>query len=64
MDVMRDIEHREERLCVGSSVTHKIFGVGIVEEVNEETKTYSVRFPEFHNVTKPISFEYQGFVTK
>ena len=42
---------------VGTQVKHKVFGEGIVEEVNESNKTYTVRFM---STTKPISFDYTG----
>ncbi|MBQ8403467.1 MAG: hypothetical protein IJX55_03455 [Clostridia bacterium] len=42
---------------VGDQVRHKIFGEGIIEEVDERTKTYYIRFV---NDTKPISFDYVG----
>ena len=41
----------------GTQIKHKVFGEGIVEEVNEQTKTYYIRF--VHGV-KPISFDYKG----
>lgn len=43
--------------AVGTQVKHKVFGEGMVEEVNEQTKTYMVRF--IHAV-KPINFDYIG----
>ena len=42
---------------VGDQVRHKIFGEGIIEEVDERTKTYYIRFV---NGTKPINFDYTG----
>lgn len=42
---------------VGDQVRHKIFGEGIIEEVDERTKTYYIRFM---NGTKPINFDYTG----
>lgn len=42
---------------VGDQIRHKAFGEGIVEEVDERTKTYYIRFV---NGVKPISFQYNG----
>jgi len=42
---------------VGDQVKHKAFGEGVVEEVDELTKTYIVRFLVG---CKPIRFDYQG----
>ena len=42
---------------VGDQIRHKAFGEGIVEEVDEKTKTYYIRFV---NGIKPISFSYKG----
>lgn len=42
---------------VGDQIRHKVFGEGIVEQVDEQTKTYHIRFV---NGTKPISFGYNG----
>ena len=42
---------------VGDQIRHKVFGEGIVEEVDEETKTYYIRFV---NGRKPINFNYNG----
>jgi hypothetical protein len=44
-------------LTVGTNVKHKAFGEGVIEEVDELTKTYIIRFL---TGTKPIRFEYQG----
>lgn len=44
-------------LPVGTNVKHKVFGEGVIEEVDELTKTYIIRFLIG---TKPIRFEYQG----
>lgn len=44
-------------LPVGTTVKHKVFGEGVIEEVDENTKTYMIRFLVG---TKPIRFEYQG----
>ena len=44
-------------LPVGTNVKHKVFGEGVIEEVDELTKTYIIRFLAG---TKPIRFEYQG----
>ncbi len=43
--------------AVGSQVKHKVFGEGMVEEIDEETKTYMIRFMIG---IKPISFHYSG----
>lgn len=42
---------------VGDQIRHKIFGEGIIEKVDEQTKTYDIRFV---NGNKPISFSYKG----
>ncbi len=42
---------------IGDQIRHKIFGEGIIEEVDEKTKTYYIRFV---NGTKPINFAYNG----
>lgn len=42
---------------VGDQIRHKVFGEGIVERVEESTKTYYIRFV---NGTKPINFNYNG----
>ncbi len=42
---------------VGDQIRHKAFGEGIIEEVDEKTKTYYIRFV---NGIKPISFSYKG----
>lgn len=42
---------------VGDQIRHKVFGEGIVERVEESTKTYYIRFV---NGTKPINFHYNG----
>ncbi len=42
---------------VGDQIRHKVFGEGIVEDVDEQTKTYHIRFV---NGTKPINFGYNG----
>jgi DNA helicase-2/ATP-dependent DNA helicase PcrA len=42
---------------VGDQLLHKVFGEGIVESVDEKTKTYYIRFV---NGIKPISFSYTG----
>ena len=44
-------------LEVGDRVKHKAFGEGVIEEVDELTKTYIIRFL---NGVKPIRFDYQG----
>jgi len=44
-------------LPVGTTVKHKAFGEGVIESVDENTKTYIIRFLIG---TKPIRFEYQG----
>jgi DNA helicase-2/ATP-dependent DNA helicase PcrA len=43
--------------AVGTNVKHKVFGEGVIEEVDELTQTYMVRFL---NGIKPIRFGYQG----
>lgn len=53
-------EQREEsitRYQLGAQVKHKAFGEGMIEEVDEKTKTYMIRFMQG---IKPISFEYKG----
>ncbi len=42
---------------VGDQLRHKVFGEGIVEEVDEQTQTYHIRFV---GGVKPISFSYNG----
>ena len=44
-------------LPVGTYVKHKVFGEGVIEIVDENTKTYTIRFLIG---TKPIRFDYQG----
>ncbi|MDR0286635.1 MAG: hypothetical protein LBI03_02850 [Clostridiales bacterium] len=46
-----------EFLPVGTNVKHKVFGEGVIEAVDENTRTYTIRFLIG---TKPIRFEYQG----
>ena len=41
----------------GDQLRHKVFGEGIIEEVDEKTRTYFIRFT---NGIKPISFDYKG----
>ncbi len=41
----------------GDQVRHKAFGEGMVERVDEQTRTYYIRFV---NGIRPISFDYQG----
>ena len=48
---------REASYPVGAQVKHKVFGEGIVEAIDDNTKTYIIRF--MHG-TKPISFGYKG----
>jgi DNA helicase-2/ATP-dependent DNA helicase PcrA len=43
--------------AVGTNVKHKVFGEGVIEETDELTQTYMVRFL---NGIKPIRFGYQG----
>lgn len=42
---------------VGDYIRHKVFGEGVIEEVDEKTKTYYIRFV---NGIKPINFYYNG----
>lgn len=42
---------------VGDQMKHKVFGEGIIEEVDEKTRTYYIRFV---NGRKPINFHYDG----
>ncbi len=42
---------------VGDQMMHKVFGEGVIEVVDEKTKTYMIRFV---NGIKPISFNYGG----
>ena len=44
-------------LPIGTNVKHKVFGEGVIEEADELTKTYIIRFLIG---TKPIRFDYQG----
>lgn len=41
----------------GDQLRHKVFGEGIVEEVDEKTRTYYIRFT---NGIKPVRFDYNG----
>jgi len=41
----------------GDQIRHKVFGEGIIESVDEMTKTYYIRFV---NGVKPINFNYNG----
>ena len=43
--------------AVGAQVRHKVFGEGIVEEIDEVSKTYLIRFMQG---IKPINFDYMG----
>jgi hypothetical protein len=43
--------------AVGTHVKHKVFGEGVIEEVDALTQTYMIRFL---NGIKPIRFGYQG----
>ena len=48
----------EKTTCaVGDQVRHKAFGEGMVERVDEQTRTYYIRFV---NGIRPISFDYTG----
>ena len=47
----------DEVYKVGDQIRHKVFGEGIVEEVDERTRTYYIRFV---NGVKPINFSYTG----
>jgi DNA helicase-2/ATP-dependent DNA helicase PcrA len=42
---------------IGAKVKHKVFGEGVVEQVDEKTKTYYIRFLIG---SKPIRFDYNG----
>ena len=44
-------------LPAGTAVKHKAFGEGVIESLDENTKTYMIRFLIG---TKPIRFDYQG----
>ena len=50
-------EVKIETYEVGMQIRHKVFGEGIVEEVDETRKTYYIRFV---NGVKPIKFDYNG----
>jgi len=43
--------------AAGTNVKHKVFGEGVIESVDENAKTYMIRFLIG---TKPIRFDYQG----
>ena len=47
----------QNHLAAGDRVKHKAFGEGVIETVDENTKTYTIRFL---NGIKPIRFDYQG----
>ena len=47
----------DTHLEIGDRVKHKAFGEGVIEALDEVTKTYTIRFL---NGTKPIRFDYQG----
>lgn len=47
----------QTHLSVGDRVKHKAFGEGVIEALDETTKSYSIRFL---NGVKPIRFDYQG----
>jgi len=55
----KKFENVQQIFEVGTYVKHKVFGEGKIEEVNEKTKTYMVRFL---NGIKPISFAYTGLI--
>mgnify|MGYP000983719664 CR=1 FL=1 len=42
---------------VSDQIRHKVFGEGVIESVDEKTKTYYIRFV---NGVKPINFNYNG----
>jgi DNA helicase-2/ATP-dependent DNA helicase PcrA len=44
-------------LTAGTTVKHKVFGEGVIESIDENTKTYTIRFLMG---IKPIRFDYQG----
>jgi DNA helicase-2/ATP-dependent DNA helicase PcrA len=44
-------------LEVGDRVKHKVFGEGVIEGLDENVKTYTIRFL---TGVKPIRFDYQG----
>ncbi len=43
--------------AIGDQVRHKAFGEGMIERVDEKTRTYYIRFV---NGVRPISFDYAG----
>ena len=43
--------------AAGDKVKHKSFGEGVIESLDEKTKTYMIRFS---NGVKPIRFDYHG----
>lgn len=43
---------------VGTNVSHRVFGEGVIKSLNYSTKTYMVEFAG--GSTKPISFNFQG----
>ena len=47
----------QNHLATGDRVKHKVFGEGLIESLDENTKTYTIRFL---TGTKPIRFDYQG----
>jgi len=47
----------DAHLPEGAAVKHKVFGEGVIESLDEETKTYMIRFLAG---VKPIRFDYQG----
>ena len=47
----------QNRLETGDKVKHKAFGEGVIESLNEDTKTYMIRFLIG---IKPIRFDYLG----
>lgn len=51
--------NKEEQVVykVGDQMRHKVFGEGVIEEVDEKNKTYYIRFV---GGVKPISFSYNG----
>lgn len=63
LEAEREIQVKEfdrltqETYKIGDQMRHKAFGEGVIESVDEKTRTYYIRFV---NGVKPISFNYAG----
>jgi hypothetical protein len=49
--------YKDKHLPVGTAVKHKIFGEGVIESVDINTQSYTVRFLIGE---KPVRFDYRN----